>query len=84
MKSIVFGALRFDRHSIPPELADIGQWSGADDSDLSDEGRDLLTRRIRAMTLFADGHIPLREISRETGVGFNDLYRVFERCIHAA
>ncbi|CAE6848752.1 hypothetical protein R69658_07054 [Paraburkholderia aspalathi] len=81
MKKIAFGMLRFDRRSIPPDLTDIGQWPGADDSALSDEERDLLTRRIRAMTLFVDGHTPLREISRETGVGFNDLYRVFEWCI---
>ncbi|MFM0204944.1 hypothetical protein PQR53_34560 [Paraburkholderia fungorum] len=81
MKKIAFGTLRFDRRSIPQGLTDIGQWPAADDSALSDEGRDLLTRRIRAMTLFVDGHTPLREISRETGVGFNDLYRVFERCI---
>ncbi|WP_198390855.1 hypothetical protein [Burkholderia ubonensis] len=27
------------------------------------------------MTLFVDGHTPLREIARQTGVGFNDLYR---------
>ena len=81
MKPIAFGALRFDRHSIPSDLIDIGQWPRADDSALSDERRDLLKRRIRAMTLFVDGQTPLREISRETGVGFNDLYRVFERCI---
>ncbi|CAE6956294.1 hypothetical protein [Paraburkholderia domus] len=81
MKKIAFGTLRFDRRSIPPDLTDLGQWPGADDSALSDEERDLLRRRIRAMTLFVDGHTPLREISRETGVGFNDLYRVFERCI---
>ncbi|MGB8419266.1 hypothetical protein [Paraburkholderia sp.] len=81
MKQIAFGELRFGRSSIPPDLTDIGQWPGADDSALSDEGRALLKRRIRAMTLFVDGHSPLREISRETGVGFNDLYRVFERCI---
>ncbi|WP_232461817.1 hypothetical protein [Burkholderia ubonensis] len=41
----------------------------------------MLKRRIRAMTLFVDGQTSLREISRETGVGFSDLYRVFERCI---
>lgn len=81
MKQIAFGALRFDRSSIPSDLTDIGKWPAADDSALSDEGRDLLKRRIRAMTLFLDGHTPLREISRETGVGFNDLYRIFERCI---
>ncbi|MFL9893991.1 MULTISPECIES: hypothetical protein [Paraburkholderia] len=81
MKQIAFGALRFDRSSLPRDLTDIGQWPAADDSALSDEGRDLLKRRIRAMTLFLDGHTPLRQISRETGVGFNDLYRVFERCI---
>jgi putative transposase len=81
VKSIAFGVSRFDRRSIPPDLADIGQWPGADDSALSDAGRELLKRRIQAMTLFADNHTPLREISRETGVGFNDLYRVFERCI---
>lgn len=81
MKAIAFGAVRFDRRSIPPDLIDVGQWPGADDSALSDEGRDLLQRRIRAMTLFVDGHTPLRAISRETGIGFNDLYRVFERCI---
>ncbi|WP_350357378.1 hypothetical protein [Paraburkholderia fungorum] len=81
MKAIAFGAVRFDRRSIPPDLIDVGQWPGADDSALSDERRDLLQRRIRAMTLFVDGHTPLRAISRETGIGFNDLYRVFERCI---
>jgi putative transposase len=65
-KTIAFGALRFDRNSIPPDLTDIGQWLGADDSALSDKGRELLKRRTRAMTLFVDGHTPLREISRET------------------
>ena len=62
MKKIAFGTLRFDRRSIPPDLTDIRQWPGADDSALSDDWRDLLTRRIRAMTLFVDGHTPLREI----------------------
>ncbi|MGF6870673.1 hypothetical protein [Paraburkholderia sp. MM5477-R1] len=81
MKTIAFGALRFDRQSIPQALMDVGQWPPADDNALSDEGRELLQRRIRAMTLFVDGHTPLREISRQTGIGFNDLYRVFERCI---
>ncbi|WP_269768286.1 hypothetical protein [Burkholderia ubonensis] len=38
MKQITFGALRFDRRSIPPDLTDIGQWPGADDSALSEEG----------------------------------------------
>ena len=28
-----------------------------------------------------DGRTPAREITRETSVGFNDLYRMFERCI---
>ncbi|WP_260436276.1 hypothetical protein [Burkholderia sp. Bp9143] len=63
MKQITFGTLRFNRRSIPPELTDIGQWPGADDSALSEDGRNLLRRRIRAMTLFVDGHSSLREIS---------------------
>nr|WP_251031610.1 transposase [Paraburkholderia strydomiana] len=62
-------------------MKDVGQWPPADDNALSDEARELLLRRIQAMTLFVDGQTPLREISRETCIGFNDLYRVFGRCI---
>jgi hypothetical protein len=81
MKSIAFGALRFDRHSIPPELKHVDEWPRVDDSALSESGRDIFNRRIRAMTLFLGENTPLREITRETGLGFNDLYRTFERCV---
>lgn len=78
---MTFGSLRFDRRSIPSEIGDIGQWPGADDSVLGERARALFARRVRAMTLFLDGGIPLQEIGRETGVRINDLYRLFERCI---
>ncbi|MCI0152249.1 hypothetical protein KNO81_41340 [Paraburkholderia sediminicola] len=81
MKSIAFGALRFDRHSIPPELKHVDEWPRVDDSALSESGRDIFNRRIRAMTLFLGENTPLREITRETGLGFNDLYRTFEPCV---
>ncbi|WP_279388653.1 hypothetical protein [Paraburkholderia sp. BL9I2N2] len=44
MKTIAFGALRFDRQSIPQALMDVGQWPPADDNALSDKGRELLQR----------------------------------------
>ncbi|WP_243860181.1 MULTISPECIES: hypothetical protein [Burkholderia] len=81
MRSIAFGALHFDRRSIPAELSDIQQWPTIDESALSEQARSQLARRVTAMMLFLDGHTPLREITRQTGVGFNDLYRMFERCV---
>ncbi|OBR54062.1 hypothetical protein [Paraburkholderia tropica] len=81
MKSMTFGSLRFDRRSIPPDIADISQWPGADDSALGERAGSLFARRVHAMTLFLDAAVPLREIGRETGVRINDLYRLFERCI---
>ncbi|WP_208328658.1 hypothetical protein [Paraburkholderia sp. BL6665CI2N2] len=80
MKIMAFGDLRFDRQSIPEELSDIAKWPSADDSGLSSADRDLLRRRIQAITLFIDRQTSLREIGRLTGVRFNDLYRLFERC----
>ncbi|KVO25187.1 hypothetical protein WJ73_27345 [Burkholderia ubonensis] len=68
--------MHFDRRSIPAELGDIIQWPRADESALSEQARSQLGRRVQAMTLFVDGHTPLREITRQTGVGFNDLYRM--------
>ncbi|MBN3808541.1 hypothetical protein G3N97_05425 [Paraburkholderia sp. Ac-20347] len=81
MRSMTFGSLRFDRRSIPPEIADISHWPGADDSALDEQARALFARRVRAMTLFLDGGMPLKEIGRDTGVRIHDLYRLFERCI---
>jgi len=81
MRAILSGTLRFDRRSIPAELADIGQWPTADDSGLEEDARSLFARRIQAMTLFVDGSTSLRAIGRETGLRINDLYRLFERCI---
>lgn len=81
MKTMTFGELRFDRDSIPAELRDVASWPGADDGALSSEARDVLHRRIQAMALFADGRTSLREIGRVTGLRFNDLYRLFERCV---
>lgn len=78
---MAFGELRFDRQSIPDELSDIASWPSADDSALPSEDRDLVGRRMQAMTLFADRQTALREISRLTGVRFNDLYRLFGRCV---
>ncbi|KWK75703.1 hypothetical protein WM16_13445 [Burkholderia ubonensis] len=68
--------MHFDRRSIPAELGDIAQWPRADESALSEQARSQLGRRVQAMSLFVDGHTPLREIARQTGVGFNDLYRM--------
>ncbi|WP_175958072.1 hypothetical protein [Burkholderia sp. BCC0405] len=79
MRAVAFGVLRFDCRSIPAELSDIQQWPHTDDSALSEPARLQLARRMQAMTLFVDGCTPLREITRLTGVGFNDLYRMFER-----
>jgi prepilin-type processing-associated H-X9-DG protein len=81
MKMMAFGELRFDRKSIPAELHDVASWPGADDVALSSEARDVLQRRIQAMALFVDGHVSLREIGRATGLRFNDLYRLFDRCV---
>ncbi len=81
MRSIAFGALHFDRRSIPAELSDIQQWPNTDESALSEHARSQLARRVQAMILFVDGHTPLRDITRQTNVGFNDLYRMFERCV---
>ncbi|MFM0082804.1 hypothetical protein P0D72_28625 [Paraburkholderia sediminicola] len=81
MKMMAFGELRFNRESIPAELRDVASWPGADDGALSSEARDVLQRRIRAMALFVDGHASLREIGRVTGLRFNDLYRLFDRCV---
>lgn len=81
MRAIAFGALHFDRRSIPTELSDIQLWPTTDESALSEPAQAQLTRRVRAMMLFVDGRTPLREITRLTGVGFNDLYRMFERCV---
>ncbi|WP_232442107.1 hypothetical protein [Burkholderia ubonensis] len=81
MRSIAFDALHFDRRSIPAELGDITLRPRADESALSEQARSQLGRRVQAMTLFVDGHTLLREITRQTGVGFNDLYRMFERCV---
>lgn len=81
MRSIAFGALHFDRRSIPADLSDIAGWPHADENALSEQAREQLEKRLRAMTLFVDGQTPLREITRQTGVGFNDLYRMFERCV---
>ncbi|MBR8164815.1 hypothetical protein KDW98_27040 [Burkholderia vietnamiensis] len=81
MRAIVFGTLRFDRRSIPAELADVSQWPCADDSTLDEPARLLFARRVRAMTLFVDGTTALQAIGRETGLRINDLYRLFERCI---
>jgi hypothetical protein len=80
MRAIVFGTLRFDRRSIPAELADVSQWPCADDSALDEPARLLFARRVRAMTLFVDGTTALQAIGRETGLRINDLYRLFERC----
>jgi putative transposase len=81
MRSIAFGTLRFDRRSIPAELADLSQWPSADDSALDEQARGLFARRVQAMTLFVDRSTPLQAIGRETGVRINDLYRLFDRCI---
>jgi len=81
MRSIAFCALHFDRHSIPAELSDIQQWPTIDESALSEQARSQLARRVKAMMLYLDGRTPLREITRQTGVGFNDLYRMFKRCV---
>jgi len=81
MKTLVFGELRFDRQSIPDELCDVAGWPSTDDSALPTEDRDIVARRMQAMTLFADRQTSLREISRLTGVRFYDLYRLFGRCV---
>ncbi|MFM0386967.1 hypothetical protein [Paraburkholderia dipogonis] len=81
MRMMAFGELRFDRESIPAELRDVASWPRADDGALSCEARGVLQRRIQAMALFVDGHTSLREIGRVTGLRFNDLYRLFERCV---
>ena len=54
MKSIAFGSLRFGRHSIPAELRHIDGWPRVGDSALSESGRDIFNRRIRAMPLFLE------------------------------
>ncbi|KVX79922.1 hypothetical protein WL08_13785 [Burkholderia ubonensis] len=53
----------------------------SDESALSEQARSQLARRVKAMMLFLDGRTPLREIPRQTGVGINGLYRMFERCV---
>jgi hypothetical protein len=81
MKTMAFCGVRFDQASIPAELRDIAKWPGADDSALSRVARNLLSKRVQAMALFVDGHTSLRAISRLTRLKFNDLYRLFERCV---
>jgi prepilin-type processing-associated H-X9-DG protein len=81
MKMMAYGDLRFDRASIPAELRDVANWPGADDGALSRDARNVLPGRIQAMALFVDGHTSLREIGRVTGLRFNDLYRLFDRCV---
>ncbi|MFB9127094.1 hypothetical protein ACFFYR_29470 [Paraburkholderia dipogonis] len=81
MKTIAFGDLRFDRHSIPAELRDVSCWPGVDEVALSSSAQHVLRRRVEAVARFVDGHPPLREIGRTTGVKPGDLYRLFERCV---
>lgn len=42
MRSIAFGALHFDRRSIPADLSDIAGWPHADENALSEQARALL------------------------------------------
>ncbi|WP_429559469.1 hypothetical protein [Paraburkholderia youngii] len=81
MRSLIFGTRRFDRSSIPCELADLSQWPGVDDSALDGDDKKRIKQRVLAITLFVEGTVSLREIGRQTGVRVNDLYRLLGRCI---
>ena len=79
MRALVFGALEFDRTSIPPELE---TWPTVDHSALDEPRRATYLQRAEAMRLFvlADD-LSLTEIEARTGVSRRTFTRMLARCI---
>jgi len=82
VKDFLFGAVRFDRSSIPAELADTSCWPTIDASALDNKRRATFLARSEAIRLFVeDETVSLREIAKRTGVAQSGLYRLFARCV---
>ncbi|GAB3387673.1 Mu transposase C-terminal domain-containing protein [Massilia sp. UMI-21] len=81
MKELVFGALKFDRFSIPEHLADLISWPAVDPMALSEESRSSFKQLCEAITIFlTDPHTPVSIILETTGVTRASLYRALARC----
>lgn len=81
MKSFAFGALSFDRQSIPNELKDLTTWPTVDELALSDTDKAIYRRKEQAIRQFLlEPDVSVQEICRMNGVVPATLYRTFERC----
>ena len=82
MRALVFGALEFDRKSIPPELKALETWPTVDHSALDASRRQTYLQRAEAVRLFVlSNDLPLVEIELRTGVSRRGFARLFARCI---
>lgn len=82
MKSFKYGRLRFDRASIPADIADFLNWPSVNYTQFDDTMREAYLRRDRAIRSFVDDQsISISEISRQSGIGSRQIYRLFDRCI---
>lgn len=81
MKELVYGALKFDRFSIPEHLSDLTSWPAVDQMALSEDARSSFKQICEAITIFlTDPHTPVSIILETTGVTRASLYRALARC----
>lgn len=82
MRHLVFGALEFDRESIPPELKALETWPTVDHSALDTARRKTYLQRAEAVRLFVlSTDLSLVAIQVRTGVPRRSFARLFTRCI---
>lgn len=82
MKALIFGALEFDRKSIPVELKALETWPTVDHTALEATRRATFQQRAEAIRLFVlSSDLPLVEIEARTGVSRRSFVRLFGRCV---
>jgi len=82
MRALVFGALEFNRKSIPAELKVLETWPTVDHTALATARRDTFCQRAEAIRLFVlSDDVSLVEIEARTGVPRQSFFRLFSRCI---
>jgi hypothetical protein len=81
MKELAYGALKFDRFSVPDHLRDLASWPAVDLLALPEKARDSFERMCEAITIFlTDPHTPVSVILETTGVTRSTLYHSLARC----
>lgn len=81
MKDLVYGALKFDRCSVPDYLRDLATWPIVDQMALAEDSRTAFKHLCEAITIFlTDPHTPVSVILETTGVTRSSLYRALARC----